>query len=61
GQPRDFTLNFTATATGLSVTAVWSCDAALTHSVLSPFGALTDGGIGSVDKLPYLSLQSRND
>ncbi|NKL14726.1 FAD-binding protein [Rhizobium leguminosarum bv. viciae] len=61
GQPRDFTLNFTATATGLSVTAVWSGDAALTHSVLSPFGALTDGGIGSVDKLPYLSLQSRND
>ncbi|MGO7425602.1 FAD-binding oxidoreductase, partial [Rhizobium ruizarguesonis] len=31
GQPRDFTLNFTATATGLSVTAVWSGDAALTH------------------------------
>ncbi|MEK1895259.1 MAG: FAD-binding oxidoreductase [Rhizobium sp.] len=61
GQPRDFTLNFTATAPGLSVTAVWSGDAAVAHAVLSPFAALADGGIGSVDKLPYLSLQSRND
>ncbi|WP_028744772.1 FAD-binding oxidoreductase [Rhizobium mesoamericanum] len=60
-QPRDFILNFTATATGLSVTAVWSGDAALADAVLTPFGALADGGIGDVDKLPYLSLQSRND
>ncbi len=60
-QPRDFTLNFTATTTALSVTAVWSGDAALGRLVLSPFGALADGGIGGVDTLSYLSLQSRND
>jgi FAD/FMN-containing dehydrogenase len=61
GQPRDFTLNFTATAAGLSVTTVWSGDAALAATVSSPFGVLANGGIGSVDKLPYLTLQSRND
>lgn len=61
GQPRDFTLNFTATATGLNITAVWSGDTALAHTALSPFGALADGGIGSLEKLPYISLQSRND
>lgn len=61
GQPRDFTFNFTVTATGLSVTAVWSGDDALAHAVLSPFGVLADGGIGSIDRLPYLTLQSRND
>ncbi len=61
GQPRDFTLSFTVTATGLNVTTVWSGDDALAHAALSPFGMLADGGVGSIDRLPYLTLQSRND
>jgi FAD/FMN-containing dehydrogenase len=60
-QPRDFTLNFTATTTGLSVTAVWSGDTSVAQAILSPFGALADRSVGRVEAVHYLSLQSRHD
>lgn len=60
-QSRDFAASFTASQSGVNVTAVWSGDAARAESVLAPFGALANGASGSVERLPYLSLQSRND
>lgn len=61
GQPRDFALNFTATTTGLSVTAAWTGEPSVAHAILSPFGTLAEGGVGGVKEVSYLSLQSRND
>ncbi|WP_426127062.1 FAD-binding oxidoreductase [Pararhizobium sp. PWRC1-1] len=60
-QPRDFTVSFTASQSGINVTAVWSGDAGLARATLSPFGALADGASGGLENLSYLTLQSRND
>jgi FAD/FMN-containing dehydrogenase len=60
-QSRDFTVSFTASQAGVNVTAVWSGDAGLARAALSPFGTLADGASGGLEKLPYLTLQSRND
>lgn len=61
-QPRDFTVSFTTSQSGISVTAVWSGDAGLARAVLLPFGALAGGdSSGRLENLSYLTLQSRND
>jgi FAD/FMN-containing dehydrogenase len=60
-QPRDFTVSFTASRSGINVTAVWFGDAGLAKAALSPFGTLSDGASGGLQRLSYLTLQSRND
>jgi FAD/FMN-containing dehydrogenase len=60
-QSRDFAVSFTASRSGVNVTAVWSGDAGHAITTLSPFGALADGAIGGLENLSYLTLQSRND
>jgi FAD/FMN-containing dehydrogenase len=60
-QSRDFTVSFTASQSGVNVTAVWSGDMGLARAALSPFGALADGASGGLENLSYLTLQSRND
>lgn len=49
------------TTGGLSVTVVWFGDAALGHARLSPFGELAAEGIGAIEQLSFLTLQSRHD
>lgn len=61
GQPRDFTVSFTVSQAGVSVTAVWSGDTGRAAAILSPFGTLAEGASGGLQNMPYLTLQSRND
>jgi len=63
-QSSDLTVSFTASRSGVNVTAVWFGDAGRAGVALSPFGALaprSGGGTGGLDNMPYLTLQSRND
>ncbi|WP_426229750.1 FAD-binding oxidoreductase [Pararhizobium sp. DWP3-4] len=60
-QSRDFAVSFTASQSGIHVTAVWYGDAGLATAALLPFGALADGASGGLENLSYLTLQSRND
>lgn len=61
GQPRDLTVSFTASASGLSVAAAWLGDEGLARLMLSPFGELAGSGSGDIGGMSYLQLQSRND
>lgn len=58
---RDHALAFTLTSAGLSVTSVWQGKPALPDAALSPYGTLAGTGEGTMNLLPFLTLQSRND
>ncbi|KQY33998.1 FAD-binding oxidoreductase [Rhizobium sp. Root483D2] len=60
-QSRDLTVSFTASQSGIAVTAVWFGDTAYAPATLLPFGTLAHGAGGGLENLSYLTLQSRND
>ena len=60
-RPREFSLAFTLTSGGLSVSAVWIGDSRHAERMLSPFGDLAGAGKGMMSAMPFLHLQSCND
>ncbi|QRM55928.1 FAD-binding oxidoreductase [Sinorhizobium sp. BG8] len=61
GQPRDLTTTFTLSGAGVDVAAVWFGGEGEAETWLSPFGGLATTGVGGVQSMSYLRLQSRND
>jgi FAD/FMN-containing dehydrogenase len=59
--PREFSVAFTLTLGGLSVTAVWVGDSRQGDQMLSPFGDLAGRGKGTISAMSFLHLQNRND
>jgi FAD/FMN-containing dehydrogenase len=59
--PRELTSAFTLTASGLSVTVLWSGPAGGAEKAIAPYGALAQPESAMIGGQTYLELQSRND
>jgi FAD/FMN-containing dehydrogenase len=59
--PRELATAFTLTASGLSLTVLWSGPAEGALKAIEPYGALAEPESGAIGGQTFLELQSRND
>ena len=59
--PRELTISFSVTRSGVALTAFWTGAPARADAALAPFGRLTASAAGGHNPVSFLDHQSRND